>query len=923
MSEFEEDGELKPEENESSKKSDFVPVSGMYENWFLDYASYVILERAVPSLEDGLKPVQRRILHSMKEMDDGRFNKIANVIGHTMQYHPHGDAAIGDAITNLGQKDLLIETQGNWGDTRTGDRAAAARYIEGRLSKFANAVVFNPQTTEWQASYDGRKKEPVNLPVKFPLLLAQGVEGIAVGLATKVMPHNFIEICKGSIKVLQGKRATILPDFPNGGKADFSNYNDGLKGGKIRQRCDIELFDKKTLVIKNVPFGSTTNGLIESIIKANDAGKIKVKKVVDNTAKHVEVLVSLAPNVSPDVTIDALYAFTDCEVSISPNSCVIREDKPAFLGVSEILRLCTENTKDLLRQELEIRRGELMEKLLFSSLEKIFIQEEMYIEFKEYTDKPTLFKYLDKRFDPFKKQFYREVEDDDFEKLTQIPMIRITRFDSSKADEKMRGLQEELDLVNHNLDNLTDYAVAYFEGLIDKFGKGKERKTEITQFDEIKARAVVANNAKLYVNRKEGFVGMGLKKDEFVCDCSDIDFVIVFRKNGSAIVTKIADKTFVGKDVIHVQVWKKNDERMVYNMVYLNGENGNTYAKRFQVMSITRDKEYELVKGGKKSKVLYFTANANGEAEVISVFLSSGCSAKKKTFEFDFKDLAIKGRGAGGNTLTKYPIRKIDLKTKGVSTLAGIKIWYDDTVGRLNMDDRGAFVGEFNGDDHIMVIYKDGSYELTSYELTNRYDPKKIELLTRFAPEKVVSAVHYDGKGKTYYVKRFNVETTTLGKKFVFISEEAGSKLLCASVHKDPRIELTIGRGANKEVSEISLVSIIDVKGWKANGNKLSSDKAVKVKLLSPLQDEVYEAPVEEKAIEDTPSVEAKTITTKKEEVVSEKNEESEKAEAPKKSEIKKEVKKEDLIKDKNDGIDVGTTIDLSPDNEDGQTSLF
>jgi topoisomerase-4 subunit A len=784
-------------------------------------------------------------------------------------------------------------------------------------------VVFNPQTTEWQASYDGRKKEPVNLPVKFPLLLAQGVEGIAVGLATKVMPHNFIEICKGSIKVLEGKKATILPDFPNGGKADFSNYNDGLKGGKIRQRCDIESYDKKTLVIKNVPYGSTTNGLIESIIKANDSGKIKIKKVVDNTAKHVEVLVSLAPNVSPDVTIDALYAFTDCEVSISPNSCVIREDKPAFLGVSEILRLCTENTKDLLRQELEIRRAELMEKLLFSSLEKIFIQEEMYIQFKEYTDKPSLFTYLDDRFKPFKEQFYRAIEHDDFEKLTQIPMIRITRFDSSKADEKMRGLQEELDQVNHHLDHLVEYAIAYFEGLIDKFGKGKERKTEIVQFDEIKARAVVANNAKLYGNRKEGCVGLGLKKYECVSDCSDIDLVIVFRKNGSALVTKVADKTFVGKDVIHVQVWRKNDDRMVYNLIYLNGENGNTYAKRFSVTSITRDKEYELVKGGKKSKVLYFTDNPNGEAEAVSVFLSSGCSAKKKTFEFDFKDLAIKGRGAGGNTLTKYPIRKIDLKSKGVSTLAGIKIWYDETIGRLNTDSRGTFVGEFNGDDHILMINKEGSYELTSYELTNRYDPKKIEFLTRFTPEKVVSVVHYDGKTKNHYVKRFNVETTTLGKKFVFISEEAGSKMLCASVHGEARVELTEGRGANKEVSEISLISIIDVKGWKAIGNKLSAEKTVKVKLLSPLQDEIEEVPVpkeEEVApLEEQPQAESPSLEEVEEEVKP-------------KPKVKSAGNKDEASKDKpvsdksetspKDGIDIGTTIDLSPD-DDGQTSLF
>ena len=586
-----------------------TPVSGMYENWFLDYASYVILERAVPAIEDGLKPVQRRILHSMKEKDDGRYNKVANIIGHTMQYHPHGDAAIGAAMVNLGQKDLLIDTQGNWGDIRTGDNAAAARYIESRLSKLAVDVVFNPQTTNWQASYDGRNKEPITLPVKFPLLLAQGVEGIAVGLATKIMPHNFCELCEASIKHLQGKRFKLYPDFPTGGTVDVENYNDGLKGGKIRVRAKIEKVDAKTLIIRDIPFSTTTTNLIDSIIKANDQGKIKIKKVVDNTAKDVEILIDLAPGVSPDVMIDALYAFTDCELSISPNSCVIVGEKPEFLPVTEILRRNTDFTVDLLKRELEIRKAELMEKILFSSLEKIFIQEEMYINFKEYDNKPDLFKYLDERFEPFKPQFFRELTDEDFDKLTQIPMIRITRFDSAKADEKMSGLEDELAQVNHHLANLIDYAIAHFERLLDKYGKGKERKTEIRTFDTIQAQEVVVNNAKVYVNRAEGFIGTGLKKDEFVEECSDIDDIISFRRDGKMMVSRIADKVFVGKDIVWTGVWKKGDDRMVYNLIYLDGKSGRSMVKRFQVTGITRDKEYDLTKGDKKSKLHYFTAN--------------------------------------------------------------------------------------------------------------------------------------------------------------------------------------------------------------------------------------------------------------------------------------------------------------------------
>lgn len=816
-----------------------TPLSGMYENWFLDYASYVILERAVPAIEDGLKPVQRRILHSMKEKDDGRYNKVANIIGHTMQYHPHGDAAIGDAMVNLGQKELLIDTQGNWGDIRTGDSAAAARYIESRLSKLALDVVFNPQTTNWQASYDGRNKEPITLPVKFPLLLAQGVEGIAVGLATKIMPHNFCELCEASIKHLQGKRFKLYPDFPTGGMVDVEHYNDGLKGGKIRVRAKIEKVDQKTLIIRDIPFSTTTTNLIDSIIKANDQGKIKIKKVVDNTAKDVEILIDLAPGVSPDVMIDALYAFTDCESSISPNSCVIVGDKPEFLPVTEILKRNTEFTVDLLKRELEIRKGELMEKILFSSLEKIFIQEEMYINFKEYDNKPDLFKYLDARFEPFKPQFYREVGDEDFDKLTQIPMIRITRFDSAKADEKMRGLEEELAEVNHHLANLIDYAIAHFERLLDKYGKGKERKTEIKTFDTIQAQEVVVNNAKLYVNRVEGFVGTGLKKDEFVCECSDIDDIISFRRDGKMIVSRISDKVFVGKDILWTGVWKKGDERMVYNLIYVDGKSGRSMVKRFQVTGITRDKEYDLTKGDKKSKVHYLTANPNGEAEVVTIYLTSGCNAKKKVFDFDFSDVEIKGRAAGGNILTKYPVRKIDLKTKGISTLSGIKIWYDPSVGRLNSDSRGQFVGEFNGDDNVLVVFKDGSYELTSYELSNRYDDNKLEIITKYHPEKVISCVYLDGASKNYYVKRFKIETTTVGKNFVFISEEPGSKMMVVSVDKNPRIELTHRKDSKseKKVSELSFIALIEVKGWKAMGNRLTSDQVIKIKLIESVDE--------------------------------------------------------------------------------------
>ncbi|GGF27131.1 DNA gyrase/topoisomerase IV subunit A [Echinicola rosea] len=817
---------------------DSVPVTGMYQEWFLDYASYVILERAVPAIEDGFKPVQRRILHAMKEMDDGRFNKVANIIGQTMQYHPHGDASISDAIVNLGQKDLLIETQGNWGDIRTGDGAAAARYIEARLSKFALEVVFNPQTTEWQVSYDGRKREPVTLPVKFPLLLAQGVEGIAVGLSTKILPHNFCELINASVDILKGKKANIVPDFPTGGLADFSEYNEGLRGGKIKVRARIEEGDGKSLLIKDIPFGTTTTSLIDSIIKANDKGKIKIKKVVDNTAKDVEIQVFLAPGQSPDMTIDALYAFTDCEQSISPNSCVIIEDKPVFMGVNDILAYNTRQTKELLKRELEIRKGELMEKLLFSSLEKIFIENRIYRDIEECETWEDVIATIDKGLDPYKPDFYREITKDDIVRLTEIKIKRISKFDSFKADELMRKLEDELKEVEHHLEHLTEFAIDYYKNLLKKFGKGRERKTEIRNFETIQATVVAANNAKLYVNRKDGFIGTGLKKDEFVCDCSDLDDIIAFKKDGTCVVTRIQDKVFVGKDIIHVGIFRKGDERMVYNMIYLDGTSGRTMVKRFQILSVTRDREYVLTKGTKGSKVLYFTANANGEAEIVTVYLTQGSKARVKVFDYDFKELDIKGRGAGGNILTKYPVRKIQLKMEGVSTLGGLDVYYDEAVGRINTDERGKVIGNFLGDDKIIAFYKDGSYELTSYELTNRYDPNTLLLIEKFDPQAVISCVYFDGASKNHYVKRFNIETSTVNKKFNFISDHRKSTLDIVSTDKQPQVEVVLKKGKETEKVEYDLDMVIDVKGWKSVGNKLSAHPVKSIKLLEPVKKE-------------------------------------------------------------------------------------
>jgi topoisomerase-4 subunit A len=823
-----------PENLDAKKEYHVKAVTGLYENWFLDYASYVILERAVPAVDDGLKPVQRRILHSMKEMDDGRFNKVANVIGQTMQYHPHGDAAIGDAMVNLGQKDLLIETQGNWGDFRTGDSAAAPRYIEARLSKFALEVAFNKQTTKWQNSYDGRKKEPVVLPMKFPLLLAQGVEGIAVGLATKVMPHNFCELLQASIDYLKGKKFELYPDFLTGGLVDVANYNQGKKGGKIRVRARIEEFDKKTLFVKDVPYGVTTNQLIDSIIKANDSGKIKIKKVIDNTAKDVEVEIQLAPGVSPDKTIDALYAFTDCEVSISPNACVIVEDKPVFIGVEELLKLSTEKTKDLLRQELEIKRAELEEQWHYSSIEKIFIENRIYRDIEECESFEEVIDTIWKGMNKFKKLFRRELTEDDILRLTEIKIKRISKYDSFKADEIMKGIEALLAQVNFDLENLRAYAIKYFENLLKKYGKGKERKTEIRTFDTIDSKTVAIANQKLYVNKAEGFVGIGLKKDEYICDCSDLDDIIVFKKDGKMIISKVQEKAFMGKDIIHVDVFRKNDERRIYNVIYLDGKSKVSYAKRFPVTGITRDKEYDLTQGTNGSRILYFTANPAGEAEVVIITLSPLSHARKLSFDFNFSDLAIKGRGVQGNIVSKYLVKGIKLKSKGVSTLGGINLWYDAAIGRVNTQEHGNFLGNFTGNDLLIAFYKDGNYELTNTELSNHYEYEQLIHISKFKPERPISLVYFDAKAKVYYIKRFLIETQTLNKKFMCIPEEKGNFILLASDLKNPVVILSTGKGKNLSEEQINLSEFIDVKGWKSIGNKFATNELSNLELLPP-----------------------------------------------------------------------------------------
>ena len=796
-------------------------VETMYTDWFLDYASYVILERAVPAVEDGFKPVQRRILHAMKEMDDGRFNKAANIIGQTMQYHPHGDASIGDAMVNIGQKDLLIETQGNWGDVRTGDSAAAPRYIEARLSKFALEVLFNPQTTRWQLSYDGRKKEPLTLPVKFPLLLAQGVEGIAVGLSTKVLPHNFCELLKGSIDIVRGKKVSLFPDFLTGGLIDATNYNDGARGGKVRVRARIEERDKKTLVIKDVPFSVTTTQLLDSIIKANDNGKIKIKKVVDNTAAEVEIEIQLAPGISPDITIDALYAFTDCEISISPSACVIINDKPHFVSASELLKISTNNTMELLKRELEIKLGELEENWHFSSLEKIFIEKRIYRDIEECETWEAVIQAIDKGLQKYKKMFRRAITEDDIVRLTEIRIKRISKFDSFKADEHIKGVEDQMKQVKYNLEHLKDYAIDYFENLLKKFGKGRERKTEIKIFDTIQAKSVAIANQKLYVNRAEGFIGHGLKKDEFVLDCSDLDDIIVFRKDGKMVVTRVAEKTFVGKDIIHLDLFNKNDEQTVYHMVYQDGKTGPAMVKRFNVTGITRDKEYDLTKGTDGSKVVYFSINPKGENEIITVTLNPSASARIKVFDFDFKEIAVKGRGSIGNIVTKYPVRSVKLKSKSAPMITGKRLWFDEQFGKLNSEEKGKYLGNFEDAETILSVYKDGTYEITNTDLTNKFDPAQLLRIEKFNPASVVSALYYHAGNKGYYLKRFVIETQTLDKKFSFVPEEEGCYSITATTSEEPKLLLQSGKKKTPKEQKINVAKDIEVKAWKAVGNKV------------------------------------------------------------------------------------------------------
>lgn len=824
---------------ESGELHKTIQLSGMYQNWFLDYASYVILERAVPEIIDGLKPVQRRILHAMSELDDGRYNKVANIIGHTMKYHPHGDASIGDALVQLGQKDLLIDAQGNWGNILTGDSAAAPRYIEARLSKFAKEVVFNPKTTKWKLSYDGRNKEPVTLPVKFPLLLAQGVEGIAVGLASRILPHNFLELIDASIRILQEKDFDLFPDFPTGGLADCSKYNEGLRGGKIRLRARINQLDKKTLVITELPFGTTTGSLIDSIINASEKGKIKIRKIDDNTSHSVEILIHLAPGVSPDTTIDALYAFTDCEISLSPNNCVIQEGKPKFSSVKDILRVSTKATVDLLKMELAIRRLELMESLLYASLEQIFIENRLYHQIENSPSWEESLITIDKSLEPYKPQFYRTITTDDILKLTEIRIKRISVYNSFKAQEHMKNLSDEKAQVEHYLDNLTEYAIEYFRNIRRKYGKGKERKTELRNFDTIEAVMVAAANQKLYANRKEGFAGTSLKKDEFVCDCSDIDDIIVFREDGTFIVTKVSEKSFVGENIVHIDVFRKNDERTIYNLVYQDGKAGAAYVKRFAVTGVNRDKEYTVTKGTAGSKVLYFTANPNGEAEIIRVFLKPGPRIKKTTFDYNFSELTIKGRASLGNILTKHAVKKITLSEAGLSTLGARDIWFDESIKRLNTEGRGKLLGAFSGDDKILALMQSGDYRLYNYDLGTHFE-EDLLIIEKFNPAKPITAIYFNGQKQHYYLKRFEVELTD--KKTDFLNDDTSSKLIQVSSDWLPVVKVVFDEKANNRVIEDEVIvasEFIDVKSYKAKGKRITTNGVKKIVLLDPLPYEV------------------------------------------------------------------------------------
>jgi topoisomerase-4 subunit A len=851
-------------ENQSEDHSETIEttetitrVTGMYKDWFLEYASYVILERAVPGINDGFKPVQRRIMHSMKDLDDGRYNKVANIVGHTMQYHPHGDASIADAMVQLGQKELLIDMQGNWGNILTGDRAAASRYIEARLSKFALDVVFNPKTTEWQASYDGRKKEPVNLPVKFPLLLAQGAEGIAVGLSTKILPHNFIELIEASIKYLKGRSFKILPDFLTGGIADFSNYNDGKRGGKVRVRAKISQLDKKTLVITEIPFATTTSSLIDSIIKANDKGKIKIKKIEDNTAANVEILVHLPANISPDKTIDALYAFTNCENSISPLCCIIEDHKPKFIGVTEMLKSSTDYTVHLLKRELEIQLHELEEQWHFASLERIFIENRIYRDIEDEETWQGVIKAIDLGLKPHVKHLKRAITEEDIVRLTEIRIKKISKFDIDKAKQFIEGLEEKIAQVKEHLNNLITYAIDYFKRLKTTYGKDKGRKTEIRSFEDIIATKVVIRNTKLYVNREEGFVGTSLRKNEYVTDCSDIDDIIVFKKDGKMIVTKVASKTFVGKDIIHLAVFKKKDTRTVYNMMYRDGKGGASYIKRFSVTGVTRDKDYDLTPGKSNTMVHYFTANPNGEAEVVTVLLRAVGSIKKLKWDIDFADLAVKGRGVRGNTVSKFAIRKVEFKSSGVSTLKPRKIWFDEAVQRLNVDTRGELLGEFRAEDKILIATQSGKIKAVTPDLQMHFEDDMI-VLEKWKPKKPVSVIYYDGEKERYYVKRFLIETEE--KEEVFISEHSKSQLEIIVVDYRPVAEVIFSK-RSLDKKEINFEEFIAVKGIKAQGNQLTTDKIKQVNLLDSLP---FEEP-EELAAEEVEVVEEEVISASEE----------------------------------------------------------
>jgi len=845
------------EQHQEEQNNDkLIRITGMYKDWFLDYASYVILERAVPAVEDGFKPVHRRIMHSMKDLDDGRYNKVANIVGHTMQYHPHGDASIGDAMVQIGQKDLLIDAQGNWGNVLTGDRAAAPRYIEARLSKFALEVVFNSKITEWQFSYDGRKKEPVNLPVRFPLLLAQGAEGIAVGLSTRILPHNFNELIDASIRHLKGKSFKLYPDFPTSGEADISNYNDGLRGGKVRVRAKISQYDKTTLAINEIPYGTTTTSLIESILKANDQGKIKIKRIEDNTAENVEILIYLPPNISPDKTIDALYAFTTCENSISPLGCVIIDNKPIFLGVTEILKRSTDHTLSLLKNDLEIKLDEFEEQWHFASLERIFIENRIYRDIEEEETWEGVIRAIGEGLKPHVGHLKRAITEDDIVRLTEIRIKRISKFDIDKAQQKIDALEDEIAQVKYHLEHLVEFAIAYFERLNKEYGIGKERKTFLRLFDDIEASKVAMRNTKLYVNRKEGFIGTSLKKDEFVTDCSDIDGIICFTAEGKMMMTKVDAKTFIGKDIVHIAIFKKKDKRTIYNLIYRDGKSGSSFIKRFAVTSTTRDREYDVTQGKKDSKILYFSANPNGEAEVVTFYLRQVGSIKKLKFEVDFSDILIKGRNVKGNIITKYPVKRIELKEEGVSTLKPRRIWFDDSVKRLNVDERGELLGEFRGEDRLLIITQDGVSKTIKPELTTRFDDEMI-VLEKWVPNKPITAIYWEAEKERYYVKRFVLEIPEREEHFIGDHEKSFLELISTDYIPQAELVFSKTKGKDQKPNEIiNLKEFISVKGPKALGNQLTTDKVKQINLIDPIPFEPEVVPVEEIEVKDEETVE-------------------------------------------------------------------